>query len=103
MNPLQVTKVKFFTYPYNFCPLFNFICKIWKLLQDNLILRDSSLRELAENIAGRDMEAIALQYLGFEAAKIRNISDASRDDREKFNFELLNLWGRKMGNNKQVT
>ena len=62
----------------------------------------SCLRELAENIAWRDMEAIALQYLSFEAAKIRNLSDASRDDREKFNFELLNLWSRKMGNNKEV-
>ena len=68
-----------------------------------MTLRDSSLRELAENIAGRDMEAIALQYLVLKAAKIGNLSEACRDDREKFNFELLNLWSRKTGNNKQVT
>ena len=72
------------------------------MFQENLTLPDSSLRELAENIAERDMEVIALQYLGFEAAKIRNLSDASRDDREKFNFEWLNLWSQKMGNNKEV-
>ena len=58
--------------------------------------------ELAQNIAGRDMEAIALQYLDIEEPKIKNLSDVNRNDKEKFNYEILRLWKRKTGSTKEV-
>ena len=58
--------------------------------------------ELAQNIAGRDMDAMALQYLDIEEPKIRNLSDVNRNDKEKFNYEILRLWKQKTGNTKEV-
>ena len=76
--------------------------KIGNLLQEQWILPNSTLMDLAQNIAARDMEAIVLQYLGFEEPKIRNMSDACRDDKEKFNFDILYLWSQKSGSTKEV-
>ena len=58
--------------------------------------------ELAQNVAGDDMDIIALQYMGIEDPKIRNLSADSIDKREMLNFKLLKLWSQRKGNNKEV-
>ena len=51
--------------------------------------------ELSEHVAGSNIEAIAVEYMGFEAPKMRNLDEANRNKRENFYFEIMRLWREK--------
>ena len=50
------------------------------------------LMKLAERVAARDMEAIALADFGIEQPTITNLADEPGKSREKLSFELMALW-----------
>ena len=59
--------------------------------------------ELARSVPGRDIESLALEKLGIEQARIRNLRDSRRDDIEMFTFDVLCLWRNKsLENTKKV-
>ena len=59
--------------------------------------------ELARRVAGRDIESLALEKLGIEHARIRNLRDSRRDNIEMFTFDVLRLWrNNSLENTKKV-
>ena len=69
------------------------------MFQQKLTLTDTVLMKLAQHVAAIDMEVIALEHLGIKAPKIRNLNEVNRENREKFNFEILCLWKDKSADN----
>ena len=55
--------------------------------------------KLAEHIASRQLEAIALAQLGIEEPTITNLADVHGKSKEKLNFEILVLWRNKTSKN----
>ena len=73
------------------------------LLQQKSVLSDSLLMELARSVAGRDIESLALEKLGIEYARLRNLKDSRREDIEMSTFDVLCPWRNKsVENTKQV-
>ena len=58
-------------------------------------LTNNQIVRLARAISGRDMESIALGYLGIEEETIKNFRDARRDNIEAFNRDIIQHWGYK--------
>ena len=59
--------------------------------------------EVARSVSGRDMESLALEKLGIEHARLKNLKDSRRDNIEMFTFDVLCLWRNKsVENSKKV-
>ena len=67
------------------------------------VLGGSELMELAGKISSQDMEAIAVQKLGFDISEVKTLLAVHREDHRMFKFELLDRWkNRNSRNSKQV-
>ena len=55
-------------------------------------LTNNQIVHLARVISSRDMESIALGYLGIEDPVIKNIKQENRDNAEAFNREVIRHW-----------
>ena len=77
----------------------NLVKIFFKSLQQKAALPDSTLMKLAEHIASRQLEAIALAQLGIEEPTITNLADVHGKTKEKLNFEILALWRNKTSKN----
>ena len=60
--------------------------------------------ELAGKISSQDMQAIAVQKLGFDISEVKTLLAVHREDHRMMKFEILNRWkNRNSRNSKQVT
>ena len=55
-------------------------------------LTNNQIIRLAAAISSRDMESIALGYLGIEEETIKNFKEARRDNLEAFNRDIIQHW-----------
>ena len=55
-------------------------------------LTNNQIVRLAAAISSRDMESIALGYLGIEEETIKNFKDARRENLEAFNRDIIQHW-----------
>ena len=58
-------------------------------------LTNNQIVRLARAVSSRDMESIALGYLGIEEEATKNFKDARRDNMEAFNRDIIQHWGHK--------
>ena len=65
-------------------------------------LTNNQIVRLAAAISSRDMEPIALRYLGIEEETIKNFKDARRDNLEAFNRDIIQHWICKNPESNQV-
>ena len=65
-------------------------------------LTNNQIVRLAAAISSRDMESIALGYLGIEEETIKNFKDARRDNLEAFNRDIIQHWVYKNPEEDQV-
>ena len=60
--------------------------------------------ELAGKISSQDMQAIAVQRLGFDISEVKTLLAVHREDHRMMKFEILDRWKNKnRRNNRQVT
>ena len=57
---------------------------------------------LANAISGRNMETIALGYLGFQEEEIKNLVDEHQSQSKKINRDILQIWCNKNSGDNQT-
>ena len=54
---------------------------------------------VADSVAARDMESLALSEFGLERATVTNLRDSRRTEMKMFSFDILWMWRKKSEEN----
>ena len=65
-------------------------------------LTNNQIVRLARAISSRDMESIALGYLGLEDETIKNVKYENKDNAEAFNRDIIRRWTYQNAGDKQT-